>query len=314
MKLAIFPEEASTVAANTDLIFFTMLGICGIVLIGVTVALVYFTVKYRERNPIDRTRPPASNLRLEVTWILVPLLIFLSLFTWAVAQDFRLFFPPPNGIDVEIVAKQWMWKAQHASGQREIDALHVPVGVPVRISLTSQDVIHSFYVPAFRIKKDAVPGRRTVTWFEAIKVGRYPLLCAEFCGTGHSRMTGEIVVMSPTDYAAWLDDQPTEASYIAEGAALYRSLGCSGCHEPRGTVRAPGLDGLFGNTVGLSNGEVVTADERYIRDSILRPEAEVVAGFDPIMPDFSGIDEDDLYKLIAYIQSRGDRTEREGRP
>ncbi|MEW5422538.1 cytochrome c oxidase subunit II [Amorphus sp. 3PC139-8] len=306
MTFSLFPGEASTVAGNTDLIFFVLLAICGTVLIGVSVALVYLIVKYREGNRFERPKRPASSLRLELTWILLPLLIFMTLFTWAAAQDFRLFYPPPTGLDVDVVGKQWMWKVQHETGQREINALHVPIGEPIRISLTSQDVIHSFYVPAFRIKKDAVPGQKTLVWFEATRTGRFRLLCAEFCGAGHSRMTGEVVVLSEADYAEWLEARPTQASFVSQGAELYRSLGCSGCHEPHGTVRAPSLDGLFGRTVGLRNGEVVIANERYVRDSILRPKSQVVAGFDPVMPDFSGIDEDDLYKLIAYIQSRSD--------
>jgi len=205
-----------------------------------------------------------------------------------------------------VVGKQWMWKAQHPGGQREINALHVPVGQDIRLVMASQDVIHSFYIPALRIKQDVVPGRYETMWFRADRVGRYHLFCAEYCGTDHAKMGGWVTVMSPRDFSDWLRMQGGQQSLAAQGRQLFHRYGCSGCHDPGGTVRAPNLNGVFGSPVPLSDGSVVIADERYVRDSILDPKGQVAAGYAPVMPTFKGqIGEDDLAKLVAYIESIG---------
>src|SRR4051812_41747412 len=197
-----------------------------------------------------------------------------------------------------------MWKTRHPSGAREINELHVPIGEPVRLLMTSQDVIHSFFVPAFRIKQDVVPGRLTETWFQATKPGEYHLFCAEFCGTEHAVMGGRIVVMKPDDYARWARAQPESDDLGREGGRLFISLGCSGCHAASSRVHAPSLVGLYGRLVHLSDGRTATADEAYLRDSILQPKKDIVAGFEPIMPSFAGVvDEDDMQRLVAYLMS-----------
>jgi cytochrome c oxidase subunit 2 len=216
----------------------------------------------------------------------------------------HLYNPPPNALQIFIVGKQWMWKAQHPGGQREINELHVPVNQDVRLVMASEDVIHSFYIPALRIKQDVVPGRYETMWFRANKVGRYHLFCAEYCGTDHAHMGGWVTVMNPRDFAEWLRAQGGQQTLASQGEQLFHRYGCSGCHDPGGTVRAPNLNGVYGSPVPLSDGRVVIADERYVRDSILDPKAQVAAGYQPVMPTFAGqIGEDDLAKLVAYIQS-----------
>jgi cytochrome c oxidase subunit 2 len=226
------------------------------------------------------------------------------LFVWGVSIYLWLYRSPPGDIDLFVVGKQWMWKVQHPGGQGEIDAVHVPVGKTIRLVLASQDVVHSFFVPAFRIKHDAVPGTYETVWFKATKTGAYALECSEFCGTQHAHMKGEIVVMEPADYAAWLTRQGVHESLAEQGEELFRSHGCSGCHGANSTVHAPSLAGLYGSLVHLQDGSVRRADEQYIRDCILLPRSFTVAGYPPVMPSFAGqIGEDDLLKLVAYIQS-----------
>lgn len=207
-------------------------------------------------------------------------------------------------MEIHVTAKQWMWKAAHAGGARELESLHIPVGQPVLLYLDSQDVIHSFFVPAFRLKQDVVPGRTTTLWFEATNPGTYQLLCAEFCGTGHSAMTGEIVAMEPADFARWLDNRADGAGLAAAGRNLFTTVGCSGCHAEGSAVRAPSLAGLFGRQVPLADGRSATADAAYVRDSILLPRKDVAAGYAPIMPDFAGLlDQEEVEALVAYIRS-----------
>lgn len=208
--------------------------------------------------------------------------------------------------DLFIVAKQWMWTAQHGTGQREIDELHVPAGQPLRLVMTSQDAIHSFFVPAFRVKQDVLPGRYTELWFTPTVAGRFHLFCAEYCGTDHARMGGDIVVLSPAEFARWLATGAPRAGMVARGEALFRAHGCSGCHGAQATVHAPDLAGLYGRPVPLADGTLVVADERYLRDAILLPQREIAAGYPPIMPSYAGrIDDEDLFDLIAYLRSLG---------
>jgi cytochrome c oxidase subunit 2 len=239
--------------------------------------------------------------------MLIPFLLSLVFFVWAASLFFRLYHPPAGALNIDVVAKQWMWKFQHTGGQREIDVLHVPAGEPVELTMISQDVIHSLFLPALRIKQDVLPDRYTRLWFNADTPGEYLLECAEFCGTEHSHMRGRFIVMAPADYQRWLDQSATDETLAAEGERLFRSYGCSGCHAVGGAIRAPSLAGIYGRPVPLADGTTVIADERYIRDSILMPRRQIAAGYQPVMPSFAGrIPEEELVAVIAYIQSLAD--------
>ena len=228
----------------------------------------------------------------------------MVMFVWGAKLFFVTYHPPSNSLEINVVAKQWMWKVQHPEGQSEIDELHIPLGRPIKLILTSQDVIHDFFVPAFRVKKDVLPGRYTTVWFEATKAGEYHLFCAQYCGTQHSGMVGRIVVMEPTQYQTWLSGGTTGIAMATAGAKLFQTLGCATCHMENDTGRGPSLVGLFGKTVQLQGGKSMVADETYIRESILNPSAKVVAGYQPIMPTFKGlISEDGIFQIIAYLKS-----------
>jgi len=305
--LHLMDAAASMQADRTDTLFLSMVLLCGAVALTAFVLIVVFSVRYRRGNAVDRT-PPRRLRGIEVAWTVAPLLVFLGLFGWAAHDYVTLADPPRDALPVSVVAKQWMWKLQHRNGRREINELHVPQGEPVVVTMTSQDVIHSFFVPAFRIKQDVLPGRYTRLWFTATQLGEFPLFCSEYCGSEHSAMTGRVVVMTPADYGRWLASGPARPDMAQYGFALFRQLGCSGCHDPRSTIHAPSLDGVYGRTVHLQDGRSVVADDNYLRDSILVPAKDVVAGFAPVMPSFAGqVSEEDLQALIAYLQSTGPR-------
>jgi cytochrome c oxidase subunit 2 len=294
---------ASDMAERVDLLFYSVLLLTGLVSLGIFVLMIYFGVRYRAGSRVDRTNPPPRKKWLELGWIFTPLAIFLGIFVWG-AVVYAGFYRggPDDTMTVFVVGKQWMWKAEHANGRREIDELHLPLGQPVRIVLSTEDVIHSFYVPAFRIKQDAVPGRYTSIRFTPTREGEYWLHCAEYCGTDHARMGGRVVVMAPTAFAEWLQKGNANPSLAAQGFLLFRQLGCSGCHV-NSTVHAPDLTGVYGRIVHLSDGRTAVADEAYLRDSILLPKRDVVAGYEPIMPSFQGqVDEGQLSALITYLK------------
>ncbi|MGE5468700.1 MAG: cytochrome c oxidase subunit II [Ignavibacteria bacterium] len=304
--LHLLPPAASTMAARIDLVFLYLFVTTGIVALGVAATLVAFSIRYRRSAKVDRTNPPAGERVLEIAWIAVPLAIFLTMFIWAAREYVGNYRVPAAAMPVFVVGKQWMWKLEHENGRREIDELHVPVGQPMRLVMTSQDAIHSFFVPAFRIKQDVVPGRYTTIWFEATQAGEYPLFCAEYCGAQHSGMRGRIVAMAPADFARWLEQGAIAGGMAGRGFELFRRYGCSGCHAADSSVHAPDLDGLIGRVVHLSDGRSIIADEAYVRDSVLLPRKDVVAGFAPIMPSFAGqIGEEDLMAIIEYIRSTG---------
>ena len=267
-------------------------------------ALVFvFAVKFR-KSAHAKAEHIEGSLPLELTWTLIPLGITMIFFAWGALIYFQEARPPRGAMEVYAVGKQWMWKFEHETGQREINALHVPVGRDVKMIMSSQDVIHSFYVPAFRIKQDVLPGRYTTTWFRPTKVGTYHLFCAEYCGTEHSGMIGEVVVMEATAYQAWLANGGTTASMSANGKELFSQLGCATCHRFDTQGRGPNLVGIFGKLVQLNDGRTVMADENYIRESILNPQAKIVAGFQPIMPTFQGqVTEESLGALVSYVKS-----------
>jgi cytochrome c oxidase subunit 2 len=295
-------QGADTAARHTDILFTAMLLLCGFVALAVLVLLVLFCVRYRERSPAEH-EIVERKLGIELAWTLIPLGLFVCIFVWAGYDFVQLYRPPPDAQPVYVVAKQWMWKLEHRNGKREINELHVPLGQPVRLIMTSQDVIHSFYVPAFRLKQDVVPGRYTGLWFKATRLGEFHLFCSEYCGSEHSRMIGRIIVMTPADYARWLASGTAQPSLAQYGFALFRQLGCSGCHTAGSSVHAPSLAGLLGREVHLQDGRTLVADENYVRDSILLPKKDVVAGFEPIMPSFAGqVSEEDIQALIAYLR------------
>ena len=265
--------------------------------------ILYFAIKYRRRPGNVLARQVGAHNLLEVAWILVPLALTMIIFVWgAKLYAMVMLSPPADSLEVYAIGKQWMWKFQHPDGQREIDELHVPVGYPVKMTMSSQDVIHSFFVPAFRIKMDVVPGRYTTIWFEASKPGVYHLFCAEYCGTSHARMRGQVIALPPAQYQEWLSSNQGGESMAATGAHLYQQMGCATCHATAGL--APALEGLFGSLVQLQGGATVLADEGYLRESILDPHAKIVAGYAPIMPTFQGqLNEAELTQLVSYIKS-----------
>jgi cytochrome c oxidase subunit II len=300
----LLPDQASTAAGRMDALFLFLVGISAFFTLLIATLLVVFAIRYRRRSPEDRPAPTHGSWRLEVAWTLVPVAIVTIVFLWSADIFFTAHRVPEGALEVFVVGKRWMWKVQHMNGQREMNELHVPVGVPVKLTLTSEDVIHSFYVPAFRLKKDAVPGRYNTAWFQATRAGSYRLYCAEYCGTKHSKMLGTVTVMEPAAYQAWLSGGAAGASPVVAGGKLFRELACVTCHQAESEGRGPYLAGLFGKTVKLIDGRTVTADEAYIRESIVDPGAKVVAGFQPIMPTFQGlVSEEALLQLVAYVRS-----------
>jgi cytochrome c oxidase subunit 2 len=306
MKLPIFPEATSGAAQQTDYLYFALTALSGAMLVLIFTPMVFFLFKYRRTKAAERGPLRLSTTRIEIAWTVIPTLLMMGLFGWGATLYFNLERSPPNGLEINVVGKQWMWKIQHPEGNREINELHVPVGRVVKLTLASQDVIHSFFLPSFRLKQDVVPGRYTKEWFQANKTGTYRLFCSEFCGTHHSAMMGKVVVMEPADYEAWLSQGQPLDTLAGTGERLFRELGCSGCHMGQSVVRSPRLEGLFGKPVPLQGGEVVAADEGYIRDSILLPAKQIAAGYTNDMPSFRGrLNEEELLELVAYIKSLG---------
>ena len=304
--------EASRNAAEADHLILALVLISCAVLALVFGLMLLYMFKYRAGSRIDRGALAEKTWRLEVAWTAATLLAFFGLFIWGADLYVRLFQPPPDALKIYVVAKQWMWKVEHAGGQREINAVHLPVGRPIELVMTSEDVIHDFSVPAFRIKYDVLPGRYETLWFQADEPGVYHLFCTQLCGVGHASMTGKIFVMTPPAYQTWLAQNGGGKTLAAAGKILFMRYGCSGCHGGNGvggnqsgsTVHAPALAGLYGSPVTLADGHVVTADDRYIRDCILLPGTQRVAGYPPVMPSFTGqISEEDLISIIAYIKS-----------
>ena len=291
-------------ASRVDNLYFFLVGLTIFFSLIIAGTIVYCAVKYHRKRPDQVGEQIHGGMLLELTWTVIPLMITMVIFVWGASVFFAMSRPPDETLNIYVVGKQWMWKFQHLDGQREINELHVPVGRPVKLIMTSEDVIHDVFVPAFRVKADVLPGRYTNIWFEPTKPGRYHLFCAEYCGTRHSGMIGEVVVMDATEFQTWLSGGSPEGSLASTGAKLFQELACNTCHRPDAQGRGPVLEGLFGKTVQLQNGETVQVDEAYIRESILTPSAKITAGFQPIMPTFQGlVTEEQLLALVEYIKS-----------
>jgi cytochrome c oxidase subunit 2 len=308
----LFPEAASSIAGHVDALYAYMVLVSAFFSLLIAFCVIYFAIKYRRKNdlvpaPVDEHS--IGGMILEIVWSVIPLGLSLIMFAWGASIFFTESRPPTDSMEIFVTGKQWMWKIQHNEGAREINELHVPVDRDIRLTLTSEDVIHDFYVPAFRTKTDVLPGRYTTEWFRPTKVGAYHIFCAEYCGTKHSGMIGTVYVMNQADYDAWLGAGSGEGSMAEQGQALFNQLGCGTCHASeinKQTGRCPNLNGLFGTTVELKDGSKVRADEAYIRESVLYPQAKIVAGFDDIMPTFKGlITEDGMLKVVEYIKSLG---------
>ncbi len=302
----LFPTQASTLAGRVDNLYFFMLAVTLFFSVLVATLVVVLAVKYRRRRADDVGANIHGSTALEVIWTAIPLLIAMVMFVWGTSVYFALAKPPAAAMEVYVIGKRWMWKAQHLTGHREINQLHVPVGTPVKLLISSEDVIHSYYIPAFRQKMDAVPGKTTTMWFEATRPGEYQLFCAEYCGTQHSGMIGKVVALEPREYQAWLAGGAPAGTLSATGEQQFATLGCVTCHTDAGTGRGPSLVGIYGKAQQLANGSSVIADDAYLRESILNPQAKMVQGYAPLMPTYQGqISEDGLVSLIAYIKSLG---------
>ena len=296
----ILPEQASSYAHQVDWLYYYLWSITGFFTLLIFVLVVYFGLRYRRRSEAMPGKVN-SDMRLELTWTFIPLVIAMSIFVWGAGLYVKMSRVPANAMDIYIVGKQWMWKIQHPSGLREINELHVPVGRPIKLTMTSQDVIHSFYIPAFRVKQDVIPGRYSYEWFTPTKVGEYHLFCAEYCGKQHSGMIGKIVVMDEAKYQAWLAGSAAKNRRLAKaGEKLFAQYGCATCHGQQG----PTMAGLYGQAQTLADGSKVIADEAYMRESILNAPAKIVAGYPPIMPSYRGqLSEEQMSQLIDYIKS-----------
>jgi cytochrome c oxidase subunit 2 len=314
-NLPLLPEQASTMAPRVDALFIFVLAVAVFFAGLIFVSIVYLAVKYRRRADAAAPKLIAGSLALELLWTVIPLGLTMVMFVWGALLFVEIQNPPADALEVIAVGKQWMWKMQHPDGHQEINELHVPIGRRIKLTMTSEDVIHSFFVPAFRIKMDVLPGRYTTTWFEATRPGRYRLFCAEFCGTQHSGMIGSVTVLELSEYESWLSGRAAGTSAAKMGESLFQRLGCASCHRPDGAVPAPSLVGLIGSKVALEGGRTVVADEGYIRESILDPRAKIVAGYQPVMPTYRGlISEDGILQIIAYLKSAEQRTGEAARP
>jgi len=306
-ELPLFPEQASSLAPEIDNLYFGVLAITSFFALVVVIFVVYFAVKYRDYTGDKVGAPVTGSMPLELGWSLIPFFISMGMFVWASIVFFHIIRAPDQTLEIYSTGKQWMWRFQHIDGQREINELHVPVGRPVKVIFTSEDVLHDLFIPAFRVKADAIPGRYSAIWFTATKTGEYHLFCAEYCGTQHSGMIGTVFVMEPDDYQAWLGGGGATAgggTMVQRGEQLFTQLACVTCHLPDGSGRGPSLVGVFGSMVTLDNGTTLTADESYLRESIMNSQAKTVAGYQQLMPTFQGlVNEDGIASLIEYIKS-----------
>ncbi len=298
--LRFWPQSASSLAPAYDAMFIALTVLTAIITIAIAGTILYFVIRYRRRHEDETGADTPQSIRIEITWTLIPLLVLMAIFVWSTWLYLRMSSPPAGAMVVQVVGKQWMWKIQHPSGRKEINELHVPLGRPVVLQMTSEDVIHSFFVPAFRMKQDVLPGRYSEQWFSATRIGEYHLFCSQYCGTSHALMGGKVVVMEPGDYDQWAAQVQPGDSPVAMGAQLFDQYGCVSCHGEQ----APTLAGIYGRPQTMDDGSTVIADENYLRESIIDPRAKIVAGYSPIMPSFQGqLSEEQIFDLLAYIKS-----------
>lgn len=301
--LPLFPESASNISGSIDAIFGSLMVFSVFFTAVIFLTVFYFAIRYKRKTDQDRPKPLHGSLLLELAWSIGPFLFLMVIFVWATKIYFRVYTPQPDAMEVFVIGKQWMWKTQHPEGPREINELHLPVNQMAKLTMISEDVIHSFYIPAFRVKRDVLPGRYTTFWFKPTKVGKYHLFCAEYCGTQHSGMIGTVTVMERGEYENWLTGGG-QGTMAERGQKLFEQYGCASCHLENNKGRGPSLVGIFGKPVKLTSGGPVTADEAYIRESILNPRAKIVAGYQSIMPTFQGqLGEEGLLQIMAYIKS-----------
>jgi cytochrome c oxidase subunit 2 len=300
---ALFPAEASTISPWMDALYFFLLLMTVFGVVVVAALLLVFSIRYRrEKNPVA-TQIEGSTI-LEATWTIIPLAIFLFVFVAGALLYFRIYDPPTNAMNIYVVGKQWMWKAEHPGGQHEINALHVPTGQPVQLTMISQDVFHSFSIPDFRVKREVIPGRYSTVWFQATEPGVYHLFCTQYCGTQHAGMIGQITVLTPDDYKKWLQESTSGMSLAQNGERLFASMGCNACHNGTAAARGPSLAGVYGSRLQLAGGGDALVNDAYLRDAILNPSQHVTAGYAPIMPTYQGqISEDGLIDLVEYIKN-----------
>jgi cytochrome c oxidase subunit 2 len=305
--IPIFPDQASTTAAQIDSIYFVLLGLSLVFAVLIAGFSIFFGIRYRKNTNVDRSNPVHESMLLEFSWSFIPFVLAMGIFGWSALVFVDIYSPPEDALEIYVVGKQWMWHIQHPLGKSEINELHVPIDQPVKLILTSQDVIHSFYVPAFRLKQDALPGRYTTMWFEATKPGEYHLFCAEYCGTDHSRMIGTVIAMEPQDYQSWLSGGGSGETMAEAGERLFNDNGCISCHAAAGGGIGPSMVGLFGTERMLESGSTVVADEIYLRESIIDPQAKIAAGYQPVMASYDGVlSEGGILQIIAYIKSLND--------
>src|ERR1700724_2896919 len=299
---ALFPPEASAISPYMDAFYFFLIAISAVGMIAVIILVFGFSIMYRKEKSPVATQIEGSTL-LEAPWTIIPLALFMICFVWGALLYFRIYNPPTNAMNIYIVGKQWMWKAEHPGGQHEINALHIPVDRDVQLTMISQDVFHSFSIPDFRVKREVIPGRYSTVWFQATEAGTYHLFCTQYCGTNHSAMIGEIVAMSPEDYQRWTQQSTSGMSLAQNGERLFASMGCNACHSGSAVARGPNLAGVYGSKLQLTNGSQVLVNDAYLRDSILNPSQHITAGYAPIMPTYQGqISEDGLTDLVEYIK------------
>jgi len=307
----LMPESASTIASQVDALYLFLCAVAGFFTLLIATLIIYFAIKYRRRSEDEIPPKVRTHYGLEIAWTVIPALLCLIIFVWAARVFYSQYRPPPDAMNIYVLGKQWMWKIQHENGKREINELHVPLGHAVKLTMASQDVIHSFFIPAFRVKTDVVPGRYMTQWFKATKVGEYHLFCAEYCGTQHSGMIGRVVVMEPAAYEAWLSGTVLDVPPAEAGEKLFTHFGCTTCHGER----APTMAGVYGKPQELTDGTRVTFDDAYIRESILDSTAKIVKGYQPLMPSYRGqISEEQLMQLVAYIKSLSQPPAKEVRP
>lgn len=309
MNFRYVPDQASSYAAHYDLIFYALVALTVVFSLLVGVLVLTFAIKYRAGNKVNRARPIYESKTLELTWSIIPLILGLIMFFFGAQLFVQMRTPPDDAMEVFVIGKQWMWHVQHPNGVRENNTLHVPIGKPVKLTMISQDVIHAFYIPDFRLQYHVVPGRYTSAWFTGTKIGKYPIFCGIYCGTQHSEMGGYVYVMSQKDFAAWLDnggERPVAQTMEQRGSKLFTSIGCANCHGGADTLRAPSLNGIWNSKRTMEDGTVVTADAAYLRESILNPWNRITKGYQNTMPEYVGqIKEEDVLALIEYIRSTG---------